>query len=74
MRLRSNTKMMNANVGSFTRLILSLIAGYLANRGIEVDDATIEIVAAAGIAIFTAIWSVVKNKRKDCVDVDGIAD
>ena len=48
---------MNVNVGSFVRIGLGVLSGHLAKKGIDVDDGTVEVVAAA--------------ERRDCRCVGG---
>ena len=52
------------NFRSAIRLALGCAAGWLAKRGIEIDGATLELVAATLAALASAAWSAHDNRRK----------
>lgn len=58
--MNSNNAQMIANVGSFIRLGLMLVAGPLLKEGI-VDGATLDLIAGALATVVVAGWVVYKN-------------
>ena len=54
---------MKSNLGSFVRIVLSAASGWLARGGWELDDGTVELIAAAIVAVVAAVSAVLKNRK-----------
>ena len=59
------SEIVKRNIGSLLRLALGCIGAWLAKKGIEVDDASVDAITGALMVIASAAWSVWKNRRKN---------